>query len=142
MGDTTSASLGTVGVKESFDPKYKSTIPKLIRTKLDKKLKDWTTATQKRLDAEAAKQKPPGAPKNKDFSLDLNFSLKKTDKGVQAVVTSSLNDGDKMFATGNSSSSTEVRNPSKIDDDVEAVAEDVANDVWTKAAKVFEGRLK
>ena len=134
MSDKTYVCVDPIAIKDTFDSKYKSTLPKRV-----------TAAFEKAIDRSSKlTTKPPADKKAEGFYLTGTLSLKKTDKGIEAKLSMVLASWPKksIFGTANSEASTEVANPAKIDKDVDAVIDALLDDVLTKVVKEFEKRAK
>jgi hypothetical protein len=134
MSDKTYVCVPPVGVKETFDNKYKSTLPKMINAALAKAIDHSSKLTTK----------PPSDKKEEGFYLDGSLSLKRTAKGIEAELKMVMADWPKksIFGTASSKAGTDVANPAKIDADVDAVIESLLDDVQAKVFKEFEKRAK
>src|SRR5262245_35177967 len=134
MAGKTYVCVAPVVMKDSFDNKYKSSLPKRVTDALAKAVDRSSKLTTK----------PPSDKKAEGFYLTGNLSLTKTDKGVKAERTMVLADGPKksIFGGASSQASTEVRNPDKIDKDVDAIIDALIDDVQSKVIKEFEKRAR
>ena len=134
MPDKTYVNVDTIAIKDSFDAKYKSSLPKRIGTAFEKAIDRSSKLTTKE----------PSDKKAEGLYLTGSLSLKRTDKGVSAKLSMVLATWPKksMFGTANSEASTEVGNPNKIDKDVDAVIDALLDDLQSKVVKEFEKRAK
>jgi hypothetical protein len=134
MADKTYVCVVPVGVKEAFDNKYKSSLPKRMNAALSKAIDGSSKLTTR----------PPTDKKADGFYLDGSLSLRKTDKGIEAELKMVLADWPKksIFGTASSKASTQVANPDRIDKDVDAVIDALLDDVQDKVIKEFEKRAK
>jgi hypothetical protein len=134
MADKMYVNVDTIGVKETFDGKYKSSLPKRM-----------TEAFAKAIDRSSKlTTKPPADKKAEGLYLSGSLSLKQTDQGVEAKLSMVIATWPKktMFGTANSNASTKVANPDKIDKDVDAVIDGLLEDAVPKVVKEFEKRAK
>src|SRR5206468_7298666 len=77
MPDKTYVCVDSITVKDTFDSKYKSTLPKRV-----------TAAFEKAIDRSSKlTTKPPSDKKAEGFYLTGTLSLKKTDQGVEAKLS-------------------------------------------------------
>src|SRR5262245_15003350 len=100
MPDKMYVKVDPIAIKDTFDNKYKSSVPKRIteafETAIDRSSKLTTD--------------PPKDKKTEGLFLTGSLSLKKTDDGIEAKLSMVLATWPKksMFATANSSAATEV----------------------------------
>jgi hypothetical protein len=134
MPDKTYVNVDTIAVKDIFDSRYKSTLPRRIGTAFEKAIDRSSKLTTK----------PPADKKAEGFYLTGTVSLTKTDKGIEAKLSMVLATWPKksMFAMPNFEASTEVANPAKIDKDVDAVIDALLDDAQTQVIKLLEKRAK
>jgi hypothetical protein len=134
MPDKTYVCIVPVGVKDAFDNKYKSILPKRINEGLAKAVDRSSKLTTK----------PPADKKEEGFYLDGSLSLTRTDKGIEADLKMALASWPKksIFGTASSKASTQVANPAKIDNDVNDVIDALVDEVQAKVIKEFEKRAK
>jgi hypothetical protein len=134
MADKTYVCVDTISIKDTFDSKYKSTLPKRIGTAFEKAIDRSSKLTTK----------PPSDKKAEGFYLTGTLSLKKTDKGVEAKLSMVLATWPKksMFGAANREASTEVSNPDKIDKDVDAIIDALLDDAPAEVVKTLEKKLK
>jgi hypothetical protein len=126
--------IQNVGVKDAFDNKYKSTLPKIMTARIEKAINSSSKLTTK----------PPADKKAEGFYLDGSLSLRRTDKGIEAELKMALADWPKksIFGVATSKASVEVGDPAKIDKDVDAVIDALLDDVQAKVIKELEKRAK
>ena len=134
MADKTYVEVDTIAIKEVFDGKYKSTLPKRMTAAIEKAMDRSSKLTTK----------PPADKKAEGFYLTGSLSLKKTDQGIEAKLSMVLANWPKksMFAMPNFEASTKVANPAKIDKDVDAVLDALLDNAQTEVVKVLEKRVK
>ncbi len=134
MADKTYVCIAPVGVKEAFDSKYKSTLPKRIGDAIGDAIDHSPKLTTK----------PPKDKKAEGFYVAGDFWLRKTDKGIEAELKTVLADwpSKKMFGSKGSKASTEVPNLAKIDQKVNEVVDAVLEHVQANVVKEFEKRVK
>src|SRR5262245_4892718 len=134
MADKSYVCIAPVVVKETFDAKYKTTLPKVI--------KDALTAAVNR--SSKLTTKPPADKNAEGFYVGGDLWLTKTDKGVEAELKVVLADWPKkkMFGNKGSKASTEVTNPAKIDQKVDEVIAAIVEHVQANVVKDFENRAK
>jgi hypothetical protein len=134
MADKTYVEVDTIAIKDVFDSKYKSTLPKRMAAALEKAVDRSSKLTTK----------PPADKKAEGFYMSGTLSLKKTDKGVEGKLSMVLASWPKraMFAMPNFGASTEVANPDKIDKDVDAVIDALLDDVQSQVIKLLEKKAK
>ena len=125
-------------VKDAFDKKYKSSLPKVIKAAVEKAINSSSKLTTK----------PPADKNTKGFFLATSLaSLDKDDKAKpatlegQASIAVATWPDESIFATAKGSAKTQVGNPNKLDDDVAALVEDLFDDVIKRQViKVLENR--
>jgi len=134
MANKTYVCVGGVSLKETFDNKYKTILPKKMKA-----------ALQKAMDRSAKlTTKPPSDKKAKGFYVDGSVTLKKTANGIEAeiqVVLAHWPDKTIFTAPSKTKATTTVSNPAKIDQDVDAVIEALLDAVAAKVIKVLESRV-
>jgi hypothetical protein len=134
MPDKTYVSVDPITIKETFDGKYKSTLPKRM-----------TAAFEKAIDRSSKlTTKPPADKKAEGFCLTGSLSLKQIDKGIEAKLSMVLATWPKksIFGSASSEASTEVANPDKVDREVDAVIDALLDDAQPQVVKTFEKRAK
>ena len=134
MPDKMYVNVDPISFKDTFDDKYKSSLPKRI-----------TAAFEKAIDRSSKlTTKPPADKKAEGFYLTGSLSVKKTDKGIEAKLSMVLATWPKksIFGSANSEASTEVANPDKVDREVDAVIDALLDDAQTQVVKTFEKRAK
>jgi hypothetical protein len=132
MADKTYVCVAPLGVKEAFDNKYKSSLPKVMNASFAKAIDRSSKLTTK----------APSDKKAEGFYLDGSLSLKRTDKGIDAELKMAIADWPKksIFATASSKAGAQVGNPDKIDKDVDDVISALLDDVQSKVIKELEKR--
>ncbi len=117
-----------VGVSETFDDKYKDTLPPIMVASLVAAV----DGSAKLTTTEAAK----------GFYLDGNLALKRTDIGVKASLTMQMATWpDKsMFGFPTGTVSVEVSNPKRIDGDVDAAVRALMVKIQATIIPEFERR--
>lgn len=133
MADKTSISLGNCDIKNTFDPKYKSSMKPILGEALKKGIEasgDFTTSKPADKDA-------------KIFTLTASVSIVKDDKSkppkvkvtveYASLLTGKGSSGQQF--KGSSTSMTDVS--SKIDEDVKAILKDAVEDMTDKNGKMF-----
>ena len=126
MGQKTPVTVSSVVVKDTVDPKYKTSLPGKLKPKIAEALSKLETD-------------PPAGKKLEPFSVEVSVSLKKTDKGVKAEVTFALSSGDKMFRSVIGKAGTDSSKPGTIgDDDVDAVVGPAVKNAVTAALSEFK----
>src|SRR5262249_61017645 len=117
MADKTYVEVDTIAIKEVFDGKYKSTLPKRMTPAIEKAIDRSSKLTTK----------PPADKKAEGFYLTGSLSLKQTDKGIEAKLSMVLATWPKksIFGSASSAASTEVANPDKSDREVDAVIDEL-----------------
>ena len=120
--------LAPIGLSETFDDKYKSTLPTVMHDSFAAAI----DASEKLTTDEA----------EKGFYLDGNLVLKRTDTGIKAALTMEMADWPKksMFAFPTGHVSVEVFNPKKIDDDVNAAVAGLLTKIQATVIPEFEKR--
>ncbi len=135
MADKTYVNVATINVKDIFDPKYKSSLPKTMTTSICKALDGSSKFTTK----------PPSDKKAEGFFVSGTVSLKKTGKGIEATLSLPMATwpGKSMFGAVSEEAAIELDDPSKVsDDDVDAVIEALLKDAQSDLIKALEKRLK
>ena len=120
--------VAPIGLSETFDDKYKSTLPTVMHDSFAAAI----NASAKLTTDEA----------EKGFYLDGNLSLKRTDTGIKATLTMQMADWPKksMFAFPTGHVSVEVYNPKKIDGDVNAAVAGLLTKIQATVIPEFESR--
>jgi hypothetical protein len=134
MADKTYVCVAPVVVREVFDNKYKSTLPKLIKEALAGAIDRSPKLTTK----------PPADKNAEGFYVGGELWLTKTDKGVGAEISVALADWPKkkMLGSKDSKASTEVANPAKIDQKVNEIITAVLEHAQVNVVKELEKRAK
>jgi len=134
MADKTYACIAGLTVRDTFDNKYKSSLPGMMKAAGEKAVNASSLLTTKR----------PVDKNAKGFSLGGGLSLKKTAKGAEAKVEILLYywPKDAMFANVKGSGSVETGG-SDIDGAVEDLVQQVVEDaVKKKAVPELEKRVR
>jgi hypothetical protein len=134
MADKTYVCVAPVAVKEAFDNKYKSTLPKLIRDGLGDAVDRSSKLTTK----------PPADKTAEGFYVAGEVWLTKTDKGIEAEASVVLADWPKkkMFSNKDSKASADVPNPAKIDQKVNEVIGAILEHLQANVVKELEKRAQ
>jgi hypothetical protein len=125
----TYVNISTIGVGETFDDKYKATLPAIMNSSLA----DGVNGSSKLTTDDAPK----------GFYLGGSLTLKRTDTGISAVLTMQLGDwpSQSMWGFATPKGATEVRRPAKIDDDVDFLVKAVLAKALTTVLPQFESRV-
>ena len=118
MADKAFVIVKKTGVVKAFDNKYKSSLPKVMKTAAEKAINDSGTMTTTN----------PNAKEFKTYSLDVSVTSLTQDSGVLEVkVSMAVSENDHMFGFANGASKQEHPNPKKMDDEVERLVTGVMN---------------
>ncbi len=119
-----------VSMSESFDDKYKTTLPPIMKASL-----------ASAVDA-SAKLTTTAAPEG--FYLDGNIVLKRTSTGIAATLHMQMADwpNKSMFAFPSGNVKLEVPNPKRIDDDVNDAVRALISKILLSVIPEFEKRAK
>jgi hypothetical protein len=135
MADKTYVNVATTTVKDVFDPKYKSSLPKTI-----------TESISKAIDRSAKfTTKPPSDKKAGGFFVTASVSLKNTGKQLQATISVPYTTwpGKSILGTVSEEADMDLDDPDKVsDDDVDAVIQAVLKDAQADLLKALEKQLK
>src|SRR3954463_4035245 len=124
------------GVKDAFDNKYKSTLPKVMKSVAEKAVNASSKLTIK----------PPADKKEEGFYLDGNLSsLTKTENGaisVKAKIMMTLATWPKksMFAFPSAEGKVDGSNEKRLDRDVEDLVTALLEDLMSTSIKELEKR--
>ena len=134
MSDKTYVCIASFNVKEAFDNKYKSNLPKRIADAIGDAVDGSPKLTTK----------PPKDKKAEGFYVAGDFWLRRTDKGIEAEIKTVLAEwpSKKMFGSKGSKASTAVANPAKIDQSVNEVVDAALEHVQANVVKEFEKLAK
>lgn len=134
MADKTYVCVPPIEVKEIFDAKYKSTVPKRVNEALAQAINRSSKLTTK----------PPADKKAEGFYAAGDLWLRQTDKGIEAELSMVLADwpSKKMFSNKRSKAGPEVPNPAKIDQTVDEVVAAMLEHVQANVVKELEKRAK
>ena len=129
MADKIYVKVGNMNVKEAYDNKYKSSLPKVMKAAAEKALKTSSKLTLTEPSADGAK----------GFRVDATLTLKKTSSGVTAEVNVALINWPENTLYGNASSKATLSGTDPGDDDVEDLVSQVMDGVLKKQIiKEFE----
>jgi hypothetical protein len=136
--EKTYVKIATFGVTKPFDPKYSSSLPKIM-------LKAAEAAIDK---SRKLSTDPPDDKKAQAFYLDGTLtSLEKSTKGAETLISAEISmqlaDWPKksMFGFANAKAKMPAGNPTKLDDDVEYLVKDLVKSIMAdKVIKEFEKR--
>ena len=127
--------VANIGVNDAFDKKYKSTLPKLIKTTTENAINRSSKLTTK----------APSDKNAKGFYLDGSLSsLTKTAKDKKIVIAGKMTMQlatwpDKvLFATSNTGSKLETSESDDIDNAVEDAVKAILEDLLSKVIPVLE----
>ena len=119
-----------VSVKDSFDPKYKTSVPKDIKPQIEKALA--------KIKLQIPKGKQLGA-----LAVDVNVSVKRTDKGLTLEVRLVPSEDNKMLGGASGEGSIALEKDEKVEDgDVTAAAKAAADEGVKSVIKVFSEKAK
>ena len=120
-----------IGVKEAFDNKYKSTLPKTIKEAFEEAIEKSAILTTKASD------------KKGSLALDGNLSLTKTEDGMAGKLSIAMSKDRSIFATATSQTSFGEMDPAKIkSSDVDDLIEEILKDAKPKVIKALETKAK
>ena len=120
-----------IGVKEAFDNKYKSTLPKAIKEAFEEAIEKSAILTTKASD------------KKGSLALDGNLSLTKTEDGMAGKLSIAMSKDRSIFATATSQTSFGEMDPAKIkSSDVDDLIEEILKDAKPKVIKALETKAK
>ena len=128
--------VANFGVKETFDNKYKSTMPKVMKSVAEKGVNASSKLTTK----------PPADKTEEGFYFDGSLSLSKTEKGsailLEAKIMAQLANWPKksMFAFPSASAKIDGADAKKLDRDVEDLVRGLMDAVLEDSIKELEKR--
>lgn len=134
MADKSYVFIASINVKESFDSKYKSSLPKTVKDALVDAIDGSSKLTTK----------PPSDKDAKGFYVAGDLWLSRTDKGIEAELSVVLADwpSKKMFGSKDSKAGADVPNPAKIDQKVKEVMDAIVEHIQDNVVKELEKRAK
>jgi hypothetical protein len=131
--DKVSVTLGKCEIKDSFDPKYKTTMPPVIGA-----------AFKKGIDASGDFVFGPGSDEGKSFLIKVSMSISKDDKSkppkvkvsaeATGLYTGGRSSGQQFAAQSNIAATT----GSKIDNDVKLTVQDAMDALTAKNGKMLQ----
>jgi hypothetical protein len=132
MADKTYVAV-SISVKDAFDNKHKSSLPKDIKESFNKAIDKSSKLTSKQ----------PSDKKAESLSLDGGLSLTKTKKGIEAKISIAMAKDRSIFGTANSQAAIELDDPDKVtDSDVDDLVQALLKDVQPKVIKELEKKAK
>jgi len=134
MADKTYVCIDTIAVKESFDNKYKATLPKRVGAALAKAVDRSSKLTTK----------PPADKKAEGFYLSGTLALTKAGTDITAALELVLATWPKksMFNRATKGATFEKSNPAKIDKEVDELIDTLVDTLQPQVVKALEKRAK